>query len=147
MTTQTSIKPQQVSFSKAQEVGERPWGKEWLAGHIEGVATLKMLEMSQGAKGGLQKHRLKNEAQFIFSGSLAVRFDLGDGLVTKVLGPGDCIHIPPGCVHQEEALTNCIIFEVSTPHFEDRVRMEEAYGLPIPSGGLPTTELEDIEVR
>lgn len=146
MTSKTSTVEQQVRFSRATEVGERPWGKEWLAGHIEGVATLKMLEMKQGAKGGLQKHRLKNEAQFIFSGSLAVRYDPGDGLVTKVLGPGDCIHIPPGCVHQEEALTDCIIFEVSSPHFNDRLRCEADYNLPT-DGGLPSTTLEEIEIR
>jgi hypothetical protein len=41
-------------------------------------------------------------------------------------------------VHQVEAVTNCIFFEASTPHLDDRVRVEEKYGLPA-DGGLPTT--------
>ena len=55
-------------------------------------------------------------------------------------------HFPPGLVHQEEALEDCFIIEASTPHFNDRVRMEESYGLGLPSG-LPTTEESQIEIR
>ena len=46
--------------------------------------------------------------------------------------------ISPGLVHQEEALTNCTIIEASTPHFNDRVRVEQEYGLK-KFGGLPST--------
>jgi hypothetical protein len=39
-----------------------------------------------------------------------------------------------------------VLIEASTPHFNDRVRMEEAYGVES-SGGLPSTELSEIIER
>jgi hypothetical protein len=41
-------------------------------------------------------------------------------------------------VHQVRAITDCVFFEASTPHFDDRERLEARYGLP-ETGGLPTT--------
>jgi quercetin dioxygenase-like cupin family protein len=64
----------------------------------------------------------------------------------RIVGPGDVVHFPPGLVHQEEAITDCVLIEASTPHFNDRVRMEEAYGVES-SGGLPSTELSEIIER
>lgn len=124
---------------------DRPWGQEILLGHAKGKYTLKMLKMKAGTKGGFQKHRVKDETGYLLSGSLMLRYDKGDGKVTEVkMNPGQSIHIPPGAVHQEEALTDCVLFEASTPVFDDRVRMEEKYGLR-PEGGLPTTRKPRIE--
>ena len=61
----------------------------------------------------------------------------------KILEQGDCFHFPPGLVHQEEAITDCVILEVSTPHFNDRVRVEKDYGLA-EEDGLPSTSIRDI---
>ena len=59
-----------------------------------------------------------------------MKFDDGkDNLVSKEIKPGQAFHIPPGAVHQEYAITDCEIIEVSTPHFNDRVRVEKKYGL------------------
>ena len=67
-------------------------------------------------------------------------------LTKKLLKKGDTFHFPPGCIHQEEALTNCEIIEASTPHFNDRVRVEEKYGLTF-SGGLNSTTEDEVEER
>ena len=137
-----------VRFFKAKDVGPRDWGQEILVAHVPGLYTGKVLLRKAGAKGGLQKHHLKNECGYVFSGELMVRYDTGDGkLKEKKLVAGDCIHIPPGAVHQEEAITDCVVFETSTPHFNDRVRMEEEYGQKIPEGGLPSTTVDQVEVR
>lgn len=134
-------------FSKPQDVGPRPWGTETLIAHIPGVATGKLLHMNKGAKGGLQKHRIKYESQYVLSGRLLVRYQVGDDLAERVMEQGECILIPPGAVHQEEALTDVTLIEVSNPVFNDRVRVEEDFGLTIPEGGLPSTTLEEVEVR
>lgn len=55
-------------------------------------------------------------------------------------------HFPPGAVHQEEAVTDCVIIEASTPHFNDRVRVEESYGQII-DGGLQSTTIDEVEER
>ena len=73
-----------------------------------------------------------------------MRYDNGNGeLIEKTLVEGDTFHIPPGAVHQEEALTDVLILEVSTPHFNDRVRVETDYGLPT-SDGLQSTGLDEV---
>ena len=61
---------------------------------------------------------------------------------TKILKKGNVFHFPPNFIHQEEALTDCEIIEASSPHFNDRVRMEKKFKLP--RHGLPTTKKKDI---
>ena len=46
-------------------------------------------------------------------------------------------------VHQEEALENCEIIEASSSHFNDRVRVENKYGLKVEKG-LPSTKKSDV---
>ena len=83
------------------------------------------------------------------SGQLLVRFGFPDTVLEeKILGPGDTFHFPPMCIHQEEALSDCLILEVSTPHFNDRVRVEELFGIDSNAlAGLPSTNIHDIEHR
>ena len=108
------------------------------------ILTLKLLKIKKGKQGGLQYHHKKNECGYILSGRLIVRFDKGHGkLNKKILKAGDAFHFPPGSVHQEEALTECQIIEASTPHFNDRVRVEKKYGLPT-EDGLPSTHKSKI---
>lgn len=81
---------------------------------------------------------------------MLLRYDPGDGkLIEKEVGPGESMHIPPGAPHQEITLGNedLVIVEVSTPHFNDRVRDEPNYGMEVPEGGLPSTKIEEVEAR
>ena len=136
-----------VLFPKEKDLGKRIWGKEKLLAHIPKILTLKRLEIKKGQKGGLQYHRKKNECGYLLSGKLIVRYDKGNGkLVKKTLKAGSIFHFPPGAVHQEEALSNCIIIEASTPHFNDRVRVEKKYGI-FYNKGLPTTLKKDIAFK
>ena len=136
-----------VLFPKEKDLGKRIWGKEKLLAHIPKILTLKRLEIKKGQKGGLQYHRKKNECGYLLSGKLIVRYDKGNGkLVKKILKAGSIFHFPPGAVHQEEALSNCIIIEASTPHFNDRVRVEKKYGI-FYNKGLPTTLKKEITFK
>jgi mannose-6-phosphate isomerase len=136
-----------VIFPAPESIGERPWGTEDLLAIATRQFSVKKLFIKQGNKGGLQYHRMKNEVAVLISGRMLIRYDLGDGVLKeKVLGPGETAHFPPGLVHQEEALTDCEIIEASSPHFNDRVRVEEEYGFGIPQG-LPTTTESEIETR
>jgi len=134
-------------FVVPTEVGPRDWGEEILLVHAPGKYIGKKLVMKAGAGGGLQRHHLKDESAFVLSGQYEFTYDPGDGtLVKKILGPGDCVRIPSGSTHQGIALTDCVIIEFSTPHFNDRVRVEGEYGLE-EGGGLPSTKLDDVETR
>ena len=42
--------------------------------------------------------------------------------------PGECLTIAPGDVHRVTALEDSVILEVSTPHLDDVIRLEDRYG-------------------
>ena len=140
-------KPTVALFPEPATVGPRDWGTEELLVLSSKQYSLKKLTINAGHKGGLQYHRLKDEAAYVLSGTLRLRWDDGTGTLKEGLfKEGDFFHFPPGAVHQEEAVTDVVLLEVSTPHFNDRVRVEEKYGQMI-EGGLPTTTEPDIELR
>ena len=104
--------------------------------------------MKKGHKGGIQYHHKKNECGYVLNGKLLVRYDKGNGkLIRKTLKKGDTFHFSPGLVHQEEALTNCTIIEASSPHFNDRVRVEKLYNFKKEGGLLPSTSKKDVQIK
>ena len=134
-------------FPKSKKVGRRNWGKEILLSIVSKKYSFKFLEIKKGKKGGLQYHRKKNECGYLLSGKLLVRYDLGNKVLKKkLLKKGDVFHFPPKLVHQEIAITDCKIIEVSTPHFNDRVRVEEKYNLKA-GKGLRSTKLSEIVIK
>ena len=52
----------------------------------------------------------------------------GEELVKREMSPGQAVHVTPGTVHRMTAITDCDIFEVSTPELHDVVRLEDRYG-------------------
>jgi quercetin dioxygenase-like cupin family protein len=123
---------------------QRPWGTEVVAALVPGVATMKLLYMKAGTKGRLQRHHFKDESGHVLKGRLLVRYTEGESIITVPLKRGQSVHFPPGCIHQEEAVTDCVILEVSTPHRNDREGMEEQFGVPVPPDALPSTGPEDV---
>jgi mannose-6-phosphate isomerase-like protein (cupin superfamily) len=143
----TKTKRPIAQFPKAESVGPREWGEETLLVLASGKYTMKKLQIKAGKYGGLQYHRQKDEASFIVSGRMILRYENDDGkLVDKEVGPGDWFHFPNGCVHQEIAITDVVRIEVSTPHFNDRVRVENEFGIS-ECTGLKTTNPSEIEIR
>ena len=136
-----------ISFPKISSVGKRNWGKEELLVLFSKKISLKRLTIKKGHKGGLQYHHKKNECGYILSGKLLVRYDNGDGtLKNKIIRKGQSFHFPPNTVHQEKALSRCVIIEASTPHFNDRVRVEKKYGL-LKKKGLPSTKRNQVILK
>ena len=136
-----------IIFPKKKSLGKRNWGFEHLLVLIPKVLSLKKIYIKKGNKGGLQYHHKKNECGYIVNGKLLVRYDKGNGkLIKKTLKKGDTFHFSPGLVHQEEALTNCTIIEASSPHFNDRVRVESKYGVKN-SSGLQSTKKNQVIFR
>jgi len=107
---------------------EKPWGYErlWaLNRHYAG----KILFIRAGESLSLQYHHTKDETIRVSSGRM--RFRAGptaETLEEITLEPGMTYAIPPGVVHQMEALADCTVIEVSTPHLTDVVRLEDRYG-------------------
>ena len=134
-------------FPKPKSVGKRPWGEETLLCLIPKVLSLKELRIKKGNMGGIQYHHKKNECGIVVKGKLKIKYDNGKGkLITKILEKGSVFHFPPGLVHQEIAITDCIIHEASSPHFNDRVRVDEKYG-KTSSKGLKSTKKSDVVLK
>ena len=134
-----------VKFPRKKVLGKRAWGQEILLALIPKVLSLKLLKIKKGKKGGLQYHRKKNECGIIISGKLKIRYLGKKGkLLSKVLKRGSVFHFPPKSIHQEIAITDTEIIEASTPHFNDRVRVEEKFGEKL-LGGLKTTKKNQIK--
>ena len=136
------MKNKKVIFPKKIKIGKRNWGSEELIALISKKISLKLIKIKKGKKGGLQYHHKKEECGYILSGKLLIRYDNGFGkLKQKIIKKGDTFYFPKGSVHQEEAISDVQIIEASTPYFNDRVRVEEKYGLSS-NGGLPSTKLK-----
>ena len=134
-------------FPKKKLVGKRNWGREYLLVLIPKILSFKLLEIKKGKLGGLQYHHKKNECGYLISGKLKIKYDDGNGkLKEKILREGNFFHFSPRQVHQEIALTNCKIIEASTPHFNDRVRVEKLYGLSAVKG-LPSTKKNEVIIK
>jgi quercetin dioxygenase-like cupin family protein len=135
-------------FPRPEKPLKRDWGHEVVLVVAPQKYSMKLITMHRGAKGGLQKHHLKDEAGIMTAGNMKVIYDDGSGrLLSRVVSVGDTFHFPAGAVHQAEALTDCAYIEVSTPHFNDRVHCEADYGIEKEDGGLPSTKLEEVELR
>ena len=106
---------------------EKPWGYEL---HWAKTARYvgKLIHVNEGHALSLQYHNQKDETIFLWSGQLL--FEIGDekNLTKREMAPGDAVHITPGTVHRMTAISDCDIFEVSTPELHDVVRLEDRYG-------------------
>ncbi len=134
-------------FLSPEDMGPRDWGTETLLALVPNKYSMKRLFVKAGSKGGLQYHQLKDECGVMISGEMIIRYKDENGeLAERIVKAGDSFHFPPGFIHQEEAITDCVLIEASTPHFNDRVRVEEEFGLP-KGEGLPSTKRDEIITR
>ena len=119
---------------------DKPWGYELRFVRTERYAG-KLLFIRAGHQLSLQYHEHKDEAFLVAEGQLELVLGRGAEQRVERLGPGDSRRITPGTVHRFRAVTDCKLFEVSTPELEDVVRIEDDFGRagtsdgPAPSGG------------
>jgi mannose-6-phosphate isomerase len=107
---------------------EKPWGWELVWAETDAYVG-KLLFVRAGQALSLQYHEVKDEAWLVREGRASVELgDVGDELETIEIGPGDALHYPPGTVHRITALDDTLIVEVSTPHLDDVVRLQDRYG-------------------
>src|SRR5260370_34903508 len=96
------------------------WGREvWIVNTP--LYCGKILEIEKGKRCSLHYHLLKTETFFLRAGRLIVRVkESADSPVIEEfeLGPGDCMDVPSGQVHQMEALEDAELYEFSTQHFD-----------------------------
>jgi mannose-6-phosphate isomerase-like protein (cupin superfamily) len=116
-------------FSFEPRKVEKPWGWELIWAHADDYVG-KTLFVAAGESLSLQFHREKDESWYVESGR--ARLELGEvgqeALDEEIVGAGACFRYRPGTVHRVTALEDTTILEVSTPHLDDVVRLEDRYG-------------------
>jgi mannose-6-phosphate isomerase len=105
----------------------KPWGHETIWAHTDSYVG-KILHIKAGQSLSVQYHNIKDETVFLLSGELIYRVWDGDTPRDVGLKIGDAFRITPKTIHQMEAVTDCDILEVSTPHLDDVVRLKDRYG-------------------
>ncbi len=107
---------------------EKPWGWELVWAEAEDYVG-KLLFVRAGQSLSLQYHEVKDESWLVQQGRASLELGpLGDDLETIEIGPDDAFRYRPGTMHRVTAIEDTLIVEVSTPHLEDVVRLEDRYG-------------------
>jgi mannose-6-phosphate isomerase-like protein (cupin superfamily) len=108
---------------------DKPWGYE-LIWALSDVYCGKVLFVKAGHALSLQFHREKDESWLVQSGRAKLELgDAGEGVLNEeIIGAGAAFHYAPGTIHRISAVEDTTILEVSTPHLDDVVRLEDAYG-------------------
>jgi mannose-6-phosphate isomerase-like protein (cupin superfamily) len=96
------------------------WGSEIIFENNE-LYCGKLLNFKKGAKFSMHYHLIKDETWFVKEGEFIYRYiNTNNADIIQInLKEGDTVRQLPGQPHQLEALTDGVIFEVSTQHFDD----------------------------
>jgi mannose-6-phosphate isomerase-like protein (cupin superfamily) len=109
---------------------EKPWGYELHWAKTDRYVG-KLIHVNAGHALSLQYHNQKDETIFLWSGRMMFEIapdGKGEPVTEREMRPGEAVHIVPKTVHRMTAITDCDIFEVSTPELDDVVRLKDRYG-------------------
>ncbi len=113
---------------------EKPWGYELRFARTDRYSG-KVLFIRAGHQLSLQLHQKKDESFLVHDGTLDLVLGRPEEQRVERLVAGGARHLPPGTIHRFRAVTDCLLFEVSTPELEDVVRLEDDYGRVEAGGG------------
>lgn len=114
---------------------DKPWGHElWINGQHPRYA-LKQIYLKAGNKTSLQYHNFKQETNVLFQGRTNLHYKSNesvendnvqkDDLAQVELSPITSIDVVPGVLHRLEAITDLVLYETSTPHLDDVIRVSD----------------------
>jgi mannose-6-phosphate isomerase len=117
-------------FAFAPRRVEKPWGYELIWAVSEDYVG-KVLFVRAGQALSLQYHEQKDESWLVQHGRASLELGLVGGELERLeITAGDAFRYRPGTVHRISAIEDTTILEVSTPHLDDVVRLDDRYGRP-----------------
>jgi mannose-6-phosphate isomerase len=125
----------QVTARNAQYRVTKPWGHElWITGDDPDFC-FKEIFIKSGKRTSLQYHNLKQETNLLVNGSADIVYkeddDVAlDDVVESSLGvrriePVTAVDVIPRVLHRITAVTDVLLYEVSTPHLDDVIRIQD----------------------
>lgn len=111
----------------------KPWGHElWINGQHPCYA-LKEIFIKSGTKTSLQYHNFKQETNVLFQGTAKLHYKADEETPNDQVNEGDTaaaaiepvssVDVMPKTLHRLEAVTDILLYETSTPHLDDVVRV------------------------
>lgn len=105
---------------------DKPWGREIILAPEGLPYTAKILEIKAGKKLSLQYHDQKVETLTIVSGQANIVWGNSiDSLKTESMLPNQGYYIPINTIHRFIAVTDCVLFEASTPETGTTYRLQD----------------------
>ncbi len=136
-TQSSTTAERNIKYIKGEDVYKvtKPWGHElWLSMQHPGYA-FKAIFIKQGTKTSLQYHRKKKETNVLYSGKAILNYKKNimtenddvhpDDLDTVLVESLSAIDISPLVLHRLEAITDVLLYETSTPHLDDVIRVQD----------------------
>ena len=109
------------------KVVHKPWGKEeWL--ELNDAYCYKRIYINAGYKTSYQYHEFKRETNYIIEGTAEIWLENEEGVVEKkLMKAGEYFNVAPPRKHRVIAITDIILQEVSTPHVDDVIRIDDEF--------------------
>jgi mannose-6-phosphate isomerase len=122
-----------VKFSTIpyQKRVEKPWGYEIVFTPEKAKAVAKLLHIKAGCRLSFQYHDEKEETGVLIGGKAHFLLEDQDGTMKEIeMEPYKGYSITPFQKHRYIAITDCDIFEASTPETGNTFRLEDDYKRP-----------------
>ena len=109
------------------KIVHKPWGKEeWL--ELNDAYCYKRIYINAGYKTSYQYHEFKRETNYIIEGTAEIWLENEEGVVEKkIMKAGEYFNVAPPRKHRVIAITDIILQEVSTPHVDDVIRIDDEF--------------------
>lgn len=111
----------------------KPWGHELWINDQHPCYALKEIFISAGTKTSLQYHNYKQETNVLFKGKAKLHYRANAQIpndqvkekdtATVEIEPVSSVDVIPLTLHRLEAVTDILLYETSTPHLDDVVRI------------------------
>ena len=111
----------------------KPWGHElWINGE-DPIFSFKEVHIRAGNQTSLQYHHHKVESNFLYHGACDLIYSAADDLTADHLAEmhmdaPTSLHITPHTLHRLRAKTDLYLYETSTPHLDDVIRVQDDAG-------------------
>lgn len=103
---------------------DKPWGYEIIWAETESYVG-KILHINAGHRLSKQYHQIKEETVYVLKGTL-YNYENDDSIT--IIEEGNSLHIYPNQIHRFGSGDSFVeIVEVSTPHLEDVIRLDDDY--------------------
>src|SRR5665647_3630155 len=131
MIDPAAIDKSHFSIASYSKIVPKPWGSEiHLATETEPYMA-KIIKINAGCRLSLQLHDKKTESWTLMSGEAGVMLEDSSGQLQSItLQPGVGYTSLIGQRHRLFGITDCAVFEASTPELGTTLRLEDDYSRP-----------------